>query len=159
MMPVVPTVKINVNLIIRVPKSSVQKYRYITEFSVSGQAEIKVQDCRNQVLLSHFLIKVKSSLIKTINISNLKVSSCFHLERVIISLNYKCPPWNCQAQGLGPGPSNCCLPTTATEKIQRNSLSRTMATNFQSSLAFPFSISSFDKAAIYLNIKQIQMET
>ena len=44
------------------------------------------------------------------------------------------------------------LPMTATENIQRKSLSRTMATNFQSSFALLFSISSFVKAAMYLTL-------
>ena len=44
------------------------------------------------------------------------------------------------------------LPMTATEKIHRKSLSRTMATNFQSSLALLFSISSLVKAAMYLTL-------
>ena len=41
---------------------------------------------------------------------------------------------------------------TATENIQRKSLSRTIATNFQSSLALLFSISSLVKAAMYLTL-------
>ena len=41
---------------------------------------------------------------------------------------------------------------TATENIQRKSLSRTIATNFQSSLALLFSISSLVNAAMYLTL-------
>ena len=43
-------------------------------------------------------------------------------------------------------------PMTATENIQRNSRSRTIATNFQSSLALLLSISSLVKAAMYLTL-------